>query len=299
MAYATYTFFEGELVTVMHEGRRRDVATDPQGSVVHLMTSFFVLSNSLTYWPYGEQRTKSGGINIPFHYIGAHGYYEDTSNRLYVRARYYRADLGNWITKDPLWPEEKAYQYVNGNPINSIDPSGEWVVHVLCAAACLTVGGCAWGLSIACNKWEDAYESFAECAVQYLETLPWYSLAGCGVALPGCLACLAKYAKPLCRKLMDGYCTEAEWNAFKLFIHNPYSCDAKRSCQKIRPPKTLEKCNEAQKRLNCNIACLAARMARQIRCYKSDRNKKNHLDQIADTMSVGAVCVTARKTLNC
>ncbi len=82
--------------------------------MIYGIYTFFVLFDSLTYWPYGEQRSKSGGINIPFHYIGAYGYYEDTSNRLYGRARYYRADLGNWITKDPLWPEDPAYAYVRG-----------------------------------------------------------------------------------------------------------------------------------------------------------------------------------------
>ncbi len=128
MAYATYTFMDNELVGLQHDGRQRDVATDPQGSVVHLMTSFFVSSDTLSYWPYGQQRSKSGTVNIPFHYAGAHGYYEDTSNRLYVRARYYRADLGNWITKDPLWPQEPAYAYVRGNPTNYVDPSGQWVI---------------------------------------------------------------------------------------------------------------------------------------------------------------------------
>ncbi len=53
MAYATYTFMDNELVGLQHDGRQRDVATDPQGSVVHLMTSFFVSSDTLSYWPYG------------------------------------------------------------------------------------------------------------------------------------------------------------------------------------------------------------------------------------------------------
>ncbi|MDR3710824.1 MAG: RHS repeat-associated core domain-containing protein [Capsulimonadaceae bacterium] len=51
---------------------------------------------------------------------GQYGYYRDGANRLYVRARVYRADWGRWLSVDPLWGaggEWNAYRYVGNNPV--------------------------------------------------------------------------------------------------------------------------------------------------------------------------------------
>lgn len=43
---------------------------------------------------------------------------------MYVRARTYLANLARWLTVDPLWPDEKAYHYVQGKPSYIVDPLG-------------------------------------------------------------------------------------------------------------------------------------------------------------------------------
>jgi len=45
-------------------------------------------------------------------------------NWFYVRARYYLANVGRWLTVDPLWPGQKSYGYVNSSPNRAVDPSG-------------------------------------------------------------------------------------------------------------------------------------------------------------------------------
>lgn len=48
----------------------------------------------------------------------------------YFGARYYDSDLGRWLSVDPLadkYPGWSPYNYVMGNPLNSIDPDGKEV----------------------------------------------------------------------------------------------------------------------------------------------------------------------------
>ncbi|MDR3708163.1 MAG: RHS repeat-associated core domain-containing protein [Capsulimonadaceae bacterium] len=58
---------------------------------------------------------------------GQYGYYRDGANRLYVRARVYRADWGRWLSVDPIGFEGRdwnLYRYVGNNPVTWQDPSG-------------------------------------------------------------------------------------------------------------------------------------------------------------------------------
>jgi RHS repeat-associated protein len=47
----------------------------------------------------------------------------------YFGARYYDSDLSIWLSVDPMsdkYPNQSAYSYVGGRPINVIDPNGLW-----------------------------------------------------------------------------------------------------------------------------------------------------------------------------
>ncbi|MDR3710826.1 MAG: RHS repeat-associated core domain-containing protein [Capsulimonadaceae bacterium] len=57
---------------------------------------------------------------------GQYGYYRDGANRLYVRARVYRADWGRWLSVDPAWGaggEWNAYRYAGNNPVGLVSTS--------------------------------------------------------------------------------------------------------------------------------------------------------------------------------
>lgn len=61
-------------------------------------------TSSTTYWPYGEVRTQDGTNPSPFGFCGEWGYYTHAGQPTYVRARYYRPNLGRWQTVDPPGP---------------------------------------------------------------------------------------------------------------------------------------------------------------------------------------------------
>jgi RHS repeat-associated protein len=83
------------------------------------------VTNTFSYWPYGELRTTViGNLPTPFLYCGRWGYYTDTTGRIYVRARTYRPVFTRWLTVDPLWPWESAYRYGISRPLSVVDASG-------------------------------------------------------------------------------------------------------------------------------------------------------------------------------
>ena len=50
--------------------------------------------------------------------------YGDSTQLLYLRARYYNPANGRFLSKDPSGAESNLYLYARGNPVNRIDPSG-------------------------------------------------------------------------------------------------------------------------------------------------------------------------------
>jgi len=98
---------------------------DTLGSTIGLMNSAGTLTDSWTYWPYGEVRTRTGSNVTPFTFLGIIGYFQDVLSKLsYVRARFLKCDLARWLTVDPLWPSQPAYGYVENNPLLATDGSG-------------------------------------------------------------------------------------------------------------------------------------------------------------------------------
>jgi RHS repeat-associated protein len=68
--------------------------------------------------PYGVP-VQNGGE--PYGYTGE--WWEADVSLLYLRARWYRPETGTFLSVDAV-ETEPPYQYVGGNPVNRVDPSG-------------------------------------------------------------------------------------------------------------------------------------------------------------------------------
>jgi len=76
-----------------------------------------------TYDSYGSLIASTGTVTNPLRFAGE--YLDSESAMYYLRARYYDAATGQFITRDPAVDATRlAYGYVKGNPLNSADPSG-------------------------------------------------------------------------------------------------------------------------------------------------------------------------------
>jgi len=101
---------------------------DGLGSVVGLTDDSETLVASYSYDAFGSVRGETGSVVNPYRFTGRE--YDEESDLYFYRTRYYESEVGRFTTKDhfsgflesPL--SLNKYEYVNGNPINFVDPHG-------------------------------------------------------------------------------------------------------------------------------------------------------------------------------
>src|SRR5262249_38751736 len=100
-ATVRYTTIDGEIVAEKRDGVRRTYVPDPLGSTVALLDSSQVRTDTFTYWPYGEERSRTGTTGTPFQFVGTAGPYRDSMSRAYVRARHPDLRSARWASPGP------------------------------------------------------------------------------------------------------------------------------------------------------------------------------------------------------
>jgi RHS repeat-associated protein len=96
---------------------------DYRGSATSLTNDAGTITHHYTYDPYGKIITSEETFFNPYRYNGAFGVQYDSSNRYFMRARYYNPNLGRFISEDPVW-HTNLYPFADNNPVMYIDPLG-------------------------------------------------------------------------------------------------------------------------------------------------------------------------------
>ena len=120
--------------------------SDQLGSVRAITNSSGTVTGTFSYDAWGNLTGSTGSATTPFGIAGA---YLDPSNGLYyLRARWYDAGTGQFMSLDPqVATTLQPYSYVGNNPVNARDPDGTCVpglgflckaVHVAAHAADVT-----------------------------------------------------------------------------------------------------------------------------------------------------------------
>ena len=99
---------------------------DGTGHTVAITNSSQQTVNTYAYDPYGKLMAETETIAQPFKYVGQLGIQAEGNNLYYMRARYYDANIGRFISEDPAGVSGglNLYAYVGGNPVMAVDPSG-------------------------------------------------------------------------------------------------------------------------------------------------------------------------------
>jgi len=103
---------------------------DGTGHTVVLTNAAQQTVNTYAYDPYGRIMAQTEAVAQPFQYAGQFGVIAEGNNLYYMRARYYDANVGRFISEDPIGFQGRLnlYAYVGGNPMMAIDPSGKLTV---------------------------------------------------------------------------------------------------------------------------------------------------------------------------
>ena len=116
------------------------VITDERGSVrsVLRLGETIEVAQMVEYTAWGEPTYLHGDAHIqPFGFAGAT--WLPQARLWHMGAREYDPRLGRWISKDPIRfaGGTNLYVYCEGDPVNCIDPTGEWVWWVVAGVAAL------------------------------------------------------------------------------------------------------------------------------------------------------------------
>ncbi len=219
----TYTVMDGMILGESRANVERDYVPEPIGSTAGLLDGAQTLTDTFEYWPYGEVATSSGTTNTPFTFCGTLGYFF-AAGYGYVRNRFYRPDLAQWMSVDRKWPNQPAYSYCQGQPTMKIDPTGDdcysdfmgcmrfcllgyliaMVLGViacalLAAAECLVIILATVGLGIA--FFPECFGMLFPACVLKLFFWATLMLMLCNIGCYGCLAACTLVDWPLCRGL--------------------------------------------------------------------------------------------------
>jgi RHS repeat-associated protein len=77
--------------------------------------------------PYGFNFARQGSTQNSFTFVGRYGVMDEGNNIIYMRARFYDAAIGQFLSEDPInfkGGDLNLYAYVGGNPLRGIDPTG-------------------------------------------------------------------------------------------------------------------------------------------------------------------------------
>jgi RHS repeat-associated protein len=113
-------FGEGEQIS----GTNYFFTRDHLGSVREMTDNTGAIRARYDYDPYGRRTKLQGDLDADFGYAGM--YYHAASGLNLTYFRPYDADLGRWLSRDPLGEiiGLNLYDYVLNNPINWFDPYG-------------------------------------------------------------------------------------------------------------------------------------------------------------------------------
>lgn len=98
------------------------------GDVIGLTGANGELIEDYDYDAFGNQINQSTEKSTPFRYAGE--YYDEETDLIYLRNRYYSPTVGQFITEDPAKDGTNWYVYCRNNPIMHVDPWGldSWAI---------------------------------------------------------------------------------------------------------------------------------------------------------------------------
>lgn len=121
----------GLVSRILADGTERYYHYDRIGNTVALTDTGGSVTDQYAYeadpFAFGVTKSELGATNNPFTFVGQYGVMDEGNNIYFMRARYYDADLGRFVSEDPIGLDGgdlNVYAYVEGNPVVNVDFDG-------------------------------------------------------------------------------------------------------------------------------------------------------------------------------
>ncbi|OAD22979.1 YD repeat protein [Candidatus Thiomargarita nelsonii] len=104
---------------------------DGRGNVASVVDDSANVVAGYVYDAFGELRTVTGSLEQPFRFSTK--YYDGGTGMVDFGYRFYVAEIGRWLNRDPIGVDGgiNLYGYVLSNPINFVDPYGDYYVPII------------------------------------------------------------------------------------------------------------------------------------------------------------------------
>ncbi|SHF14153.1 RHS repeat-associated core domain-containing protein [Seinonella peptonophila] len=125
---ASYTWNGIHPVSMTRGGTTYYYQLNGHGDVVALTTGTGTVAATYTYDAFGNIISETGTVENPYRYAGY--CYDKEIGLYYLQARYYKPDIGRFLTLDPDPGDEddsltqNGYIYGDNNPVMKVDPDG-------------------------------------------------------------------------------------------------------------------------------------------------------------------------------
>ena len=96
------------------------------GDVTSMVDKSGKVTKTYSYDAFGNEINRDKNDTNPFRYCGE--YWDNETESIYLRARYYNPSIGRFTTEDPIKDGSNWYAYCEGNPVSRVDSTGQsWV----------------------------------------------------------------------------------------------------------------------------------------------------------------------------
>ena len=110
------------LISCKSNTRKGYYVQNAHGDITKIVPSGDGITVDYEYDAYGNCEQEKDRYGNPFRYCGE--YWDEETENIYLRARYYDSSTGRFISEDPIKDGLNWYVYCGNNPIGFVDPSG-------------------------------------------------------------------------------------------------------------------------------------------------------------------------------
>ena len=128
---AYYVYGLGLISRITPDESRHFYHYNNRGDTIALTDASGNVTDSYVYDEYGKLLESTGSTVNPFKFVGRYGVMDEGDDLYFMRARFYDAEVGRFLSEDPLGFEGGDWNlcaYVGGNPMVGIDPEGTFSI---------------------------------------------------------------------------------------------------------------------------------------------------------------------------